>query len=500
MLVKSWRMQLAAGLLGVVTVLGGRVSADPGDVFYVNQNNTSPVQNGLSWATALTTLQEGIETARRNFGGEVWVAAGVYDEARENEGTLQLRSGVEVFGGFSGNENARNQRDWETHLTIIDGSVATEGAPAAHVLTGANNSRLDGFIIRGGRGAFGAGMINAETAPIVANCVFTDNEAASFGGALINVDNANGQFLNCRFEGNSALDSGGAVANSNASPLFRDCVFLENTAAGSGGALFNTPGSSPVLEGCEFRLNVAVNGGAIFSDQADPFIERCYFFDNEAERFGGAIFNSGLAEGIIVNSVFARNAAQTEQGGAIANQESGLFLLNCTITDNAAGVNGGGIFSNGRQLLVINSIIWANKPRQFSMIGADLRVNYSNIDGQMRGDGNINFPPRFQDAANDNFNLKPFSRSINAGTATPAPDDDILGTPRPQGAGVDMGAYEATEIGTPEPIPPVGCLFLGRLDGGGHGSGPGDAAVYSLAGLLLLLFAAARRRRVLRTA
>lgn len=52
--------------------------------------------------------------------------------------------------------------------------------------------------------------------------------------------------------------------------------------------------------------------------------------------------------------------------------------------------------------------------------------------------------PQFVDAASGNFQLMPTSPAINAGSNTPGQyaTKDILGIDRPQGAGVDMGAYE----------------------------------------------------------
>ncbi len=48
-------------------------------VIYVNGNlNTDPPPNGLSWATAFTTVQEGINVATE--GDEVWVASATYFE------------------------------------------------------------------------------------------------------------------------------------------------------------------------------------------------------------------------------------------------------------------------------------------------------------------------------------------------------------------------------------------------------------------------------------
>lgn len=48
----------------------------------------------------------------------------------------------------------------------------------------------------------------------------------------------------------------------------------------------------------------------------------------------------------------------------------------------------------------------------------------------------------FGDVVNGNLKPKPGSRPIDAGTADMAPATDIVGTPRPRGKAVDVGAYE----------------------------------------------------------
>ncbi len=49
----------------------------------------------------------------------------------------------------------------------------------------------------------------------------------------------------------------------------------------------------------------------------------------------------------------------------------------------------------------------------------------------------------FVDPANNNYQLKPGSPAIDKGTALTAVPADILGVTRPQGAGYDIGCYEA---------------------------------------------------------
>ncbi len=64
------------------------------------------------------------------------------------------------------------------------------------------------------------------------------------------------------------------------------------------------------------------------------------------------------------------------------------------------------------------------------------------MEGGYEGTGNIPDDPLFADAANGDVRLQDGSPCIDTGTAESAPDTDIEGTARPQGAGFDMGAYE----------------------------------------------------------
>jgi hypothetical protein len=169
-------------------------------VWYVDKDNTGP-ENGTAWATAFNTIQEGIDAAYAAGGGEVWVAEGVYNEARSsdphgtgvNTGSVLMKEGVHLYGGFAGNESDRDQRDWAGHATTVDGSTSRAGARAYHVIVGTDSSTLDGLTVLGGdaNGATtavqrGGGMYNYQCSPVIANCVFRSNHSEGGGGGMFN--------------------------------------------------------------------------------------------------------------------------------------------------------------------------------------------------------------------------------------------------------------------------------------------------------------------------
>lgn len=97
--------------------------------WYVDKDNTG-TEDGTSWVTAFKTIQPAIDAAFVDGGGDVWVAEGNYGEPRTSvmhdppvdTGSVVMKEGVHLYGGFVGNETSLDQRDWENQVTVLDGS------------------------------------------------------------------------------------------------------------------------------------------------------------------------------------------------------------------------------------------------------------------------------------------------------------------------------------------------------------------------------------------
>ena len=89
-------------LISVMVLCSVCLSASS-DVWYVDIDTPAigHGQDGRSWATAYATLQDGLDAAHFDGGGDVWVAEGVYTGTTTY--VLTLWENVHVWGGFLGN-------------------------------------------------------------------------------------------------------------------------------------------------------------------------------------------------------------------------------------------------------------------------------------------------------------------------------------------------------------------------------------------------------------
>lgn len=421
-------------------------------IIYVNQAATG-LNNGTSWTNAYTDLQGALSAA--SSGDSIWVAKGTYKptSGSDRTATFALKKGVSLYGGFDGTESALADRDWVNNPVVLAGDLAgndngsltfdesTRQDNSLHVVTAASGTTvsdiLDGFVISGGHdnvqwsGSAGLLLSNPLT---IRNCTFRMN-STNYGAAM--VVNNDSVIEDCLFENNYA--AGGAALSTGAYAQIRRCVFRNNLAFNYGGAIYNTGGNTTVSE-CFFEGNSSYNAPGIYAG------------------YGGGI--------TVVNSVFSGNAS-TGGAGTIYVQTN-VNLANCTFfgNTNTSGSGGAAIQVYGGKLSVENCIFSNNTENGASEDYNQLRNTVGSLSisnclfntlNSYAYNNNIAGDPLFTDAAGSDFSLLAGSPAIDAGTSEGAPDIDILGVTRPQGTGVDIGAYEYMEQPEPERGSSSGC-------------------------------------------
>ncbi len=274
--------------------------------------------DGTSPELAIRRVQDGIAQATALAGPccrcDVWVAEGsYYVRVASPQETIQLVERVDVYGGYP--EGFAGDRDPAAHPTVLSGRAAWDAdLHVYHVVTGADDCRLDGFVIEGGRAQlddnelitdnYGAGMLNLGVSPRVDNCVFRDNQALN-GGAVYNLD-SQARFQHCRFEENLATHRGGALLNRRSPVLLRHAQVLANEAT-DGAGLFNSATSDATLINCVVAGNVATGaGGGLRNEASSPLLIHVSLGENVAAT-GGGVYNNEGSSPHIVNSILHRD-------------------------------------------------------------------------------------------------------------------------------------------------------------------------------------------------
>lgn len=437
---------------------GGKTSGDTPQVLgpvFVDRRNTWGWQNGKTWATAYNTLQEGIDAAYLRGAKEVWVARGVYDEERIGDGSLHLLGDVDVYGGFSGGEASRIERNTPVGRTVIDGAQSRDGKPADHVVVIHGGALLDGFTITGGH----ARLLQTKR-NVGIRSIYEDG-----GGIKITGDGTT-QIQNCVVEGNISDGNGGAL-DADGTTIVIGCTFKGNEAEKQGGAILSS-GDVLNLQSCTFEDNTAEAGGAIHLEFGRIEVHRSRFRSNRSRSGAvlsvwGAGWTVSTEEHPETSSIHASfvppsrdpNAVRTvtftnclfddnvaEQSCAITLNVN-FAMTNCTLANNQAADSALFVLAPPPPSSnLTNCILWNNGPSD--ALPAGVIVSNSIIEGGHPGDSNLDLNPLFADPANGDYHLLPGSPAIDTGTSEGAPGEDLDGTARPQGGGIDLGAYESS--------------------------------------------------------
>ena len=275
---------------------------DPRRTLFFVKHDATGNNDGTSWNDAFIQLQPAILAA--DSDDIVWVAAGTYRPTAEVGGSgyrhrsFQMKEGVEIYGGFAGNENPDsfnvNDRNLLSNETILSGDIYNFGAPlhySYHVfyhpeglgLTGA--AILDGFTVSEGNAnetgqheSVGGAFYNLYNYPTIRNCIIKNNYAMIAGGGIFNSHAGAIRIINCLFYNNEAGSlGGGAVYNYQGSHAFMiSCTFSKNTSGVLGGAILNSD-ASPLLSNSILWGNTAdFDGDQIATMSGTQFLQNCY--------------------------------------------------------------------------------------------------------------------------------------------------------------------------------------------------------------------------------
>jgi len=283
---------------------------------------------------------------------------------------------------------------------------------------------------------------------------------------------------------------GGVLMVRNCSPVISDNIFRFSSSMnanqnGTGGGICTESSDARILRNTVIDNEADSGGGICVTEYGSPFIQGNLIADNVALSGGGGMYLGARSTPLIVNNIIRGNHSSGWGGGGINCWNSFIFygtyptIENNIVTENTATSAGGGLYCRyDRSLLtnnvvaynsasrgggihvlnqgtsapiVTNCIVWGNTAATGPQIDLDgstgsvVYVNYSDVEGNWTGTGNIDADPRFISFFGFDYLLHPKSSCVDTGD--PSIEDALSDWhPRwpggyPNGPRSDMGAY-----------------------------------------------------------
>lgn len=387
--------------------------------------------DGKSWTTAFASPQKAIDALNDGTGqrGEVWVAAGTYSPktyiATDNNSPVAFRmySGINVFGGFIGNEKSIEERTPDNHYTWKYKENCRTIFQAENYTNNGWNSTKGEWMINSGsyHVVWFAPVITDDTGADNNSVVPFDQETilegvTIEGGKLTSESGSNNSFLR--------NDGAGVVMTGNT--VLRNCVvrYCSTSADGArGAAVYNAGGR---VENCLVynNVNASGEGGGVYLD-GYGLVTRSIIANNKARNGGGVYMKRGSKPqnyNVLALSVIANN--ENTANGAVYADESGNIIHN-TIVNNYTSTSTddsdknasytGGLYVNG-YCYAVNNIIWNNGIKRASEESAT--TNTAGQQAQMHAVNATTANVRFYNNALSSPNSTVWNNIYQSGTMT----------------------------------------------------------------------------------
>jgi hypothetical protein len=459
----------AYSLLLIVTLAAtlALIPAVPARAATRNVDINHPMCNDGTGAPAYCHIQPAITAAVSN--DTINIAAGMYVE------NLNVTKNLTLSGAGAG-------------ATIIDGNHANRVVTVSGIFT----VSISGVTIRNGNASTNGGGIfaSAGSTTTLNNSIVSANTAADGGGIYsIGTLTLNNSVITGNQTTEGPFNDGGGIYSSNGTLTLNNSTVSNNTADSSGGGISGS-GSNLTLSDSTVSDNTAVDSfsGGIDIETGSLMLTNSSVSGNAAANgYGGGIRNNAGAVSL-TNSTVSDNRSG-RGGGFFAENGGTIILTSSTVSGNTAirfyggGGSGGGISSYSSTITMTNSILAGNTSSNYyaNCEGTTITSQGFNLVGDVDG---CTLTPTTGDKVGTPANpIDPRLGGLknNGGTtdtsapqaASPALDAIPNGTNgcgttitadqrnviRPQGAGCEIGAYEAN--GTPARL-----VFVTEPEGG----------------------------------
>ncbi|WP_417385100.1 choice-of-anchor Q domain-containing protein [Gimesia sp.] len=326
--------------------------------------------------STLSSLGE-VYVTNSTFAGNTaeWLGGGIYSEAKllnvsgSEFSENSARDGAGIYNkksftnSFTAKLNVFESRFLDNHASSSGGGIYNREAELT-----IRNSVFDQ-----NSGFSGGGVYHSKENATIEDSVFTGNSATSGGGIYFSfgIQDESRLISSCVISGNIASSSGGGIYSLNGLITIEDCTISDNSA-GMAAGIYASSSELSIFNTTISNNSAAGSGGGIYSVfDPDLRIQNCTISDNQSGVAGGGIYIAS-SQSSIINCTISGNYTGADSYSAYAGKGGGIYysgveehdvpeILNCTIINNEAVNDGGGvavyIFDTVR---IVNSIVAGN--------------------------------------------------------------------------------------------------------------------------------------------
>lgn len=325
-----------------------------------------------------------------------------------------------------------------------------------------NGVRIDSLTLQNFRRISGGGLVVQSGAFVtIRNSTLRDNSATIEGGAVLLLGGIL-TIIDSAIQFNSAELRGGGVFAAGGSELYaRNATFLSNTVSSGQGGGVRLSGALGDFRRSTFRSNQASDNGGGISTDGFLVIDDSLFEQNSSGEDGGALYAAGDLQ--IAGSSFLSNTADRRGGGIFQDDGGTASIVNSTVFDNSAGIQGGGGIhapaggtvnvsyttfddneiavwaENDSSISIESSIIGARTVQGPTCVGGSLFLSISDTIDELNDcpGASLNIDPQleplalFPDALTPTLNLQPTSPAIDRDDTCTNTSVDQTGFSRP---------------------------------------------------------------------